>query len=113
MLYSKVPRPAQRPRVDEVHGAAVTRRRASPATRVGASEGSLRLEVVPVRSVVQSVSARYLKGMVPGQCRLHGQQAAFPGGLQPNFVEKGDVTVSTLRLKLHRVLLVLLAVKRT
>ena len=107
MLYSKVPLSDQRPRVDEVHGAAVT----SPATRVGASEGSLRLEVVPVRSVVQSVSARYLKGMVPGQCRLHGQQAAFPGGLQPNFVEKGDVTVSTL--KLHRVLLVLLAVKRT
>ena len=67
--------------------------------------------MVPVRSVVQSVSARYLKGMVPGQCRLHGQQAAFPGGLQPNFVEKGDVTVSTL--KLHRVLLVLLALKIT
>ena len=109
MLYSKVPRSAQRPRVDEVHGAAVT----SPATRVGESEGTGRfeLEVVPVRSVVQSVSALYLKGMVPGQCRLHGQQAAFPGGLQPNFVEKGDVTVSTL--KLHRVLLVLLAVKRT
>ena len=48
MLYSKVPRPAQRPRVDEVHGAAVT----SPATRVGASEG----RVVAVRSVAQSVT---------------------------------------------------------
>ena len=48
MLYSRVPRPAQRPCVDEVHGAAVT----SPVTRVGESQGM----VVAVRSVAQSVT---------------------------------------------------------
>ena len=45
---SQVPRPAQRPRVDEVHGAAVT----SPSTRVCAGE----ILVVTVRSVAKSVA---------------------------------------------------------
>ena len=49
------PRPIQRPRVNKVHGAAVT----SPATRVGAGEGT----IVALLSVVR-LSLYFNKGMV-------------------------------------------------